>query len=133
MIDNRRKRSQYMKIYMKKYRERHPEKYSTEATRDARLRHYYRNRERLLRGAHERREAHQEIANIAKSVTCADCGESYPPFVMDFDHVRGRKEFQIGGSLHLALDRLLKEIDKCDVVCSNCHRFRTFTHGTKPA
>jgi hypothetical protein len=65
---------------------------------------------------------------------CADCGQSHLPFVMDFDHVRGRKCFQIAGHAHYALARILKEISKCDIVCSNCHRYRTFaSKGTNGA
>jgi hypothetical protein len=44
---------------------------------------------------------------------------------MDFDHVRGRKLFNIGASLStVSLVRLLKEIAKCEIVCANCHRLR---------
>ena len=55
-----------------------------------------------------------------------DCGIKYPPYVMDFDHL-GDKEFVIskGVSMHSPI-KLLKEIAKCDVVCSNCHRLRTY-------
>lgn len=66
------------------------------------------------------------VIAAAKQVPCADCGESYPPFVMDFDH-RGDKEFDIGmAPTRVSMSRLLAEIAKCDVVCANCHRFRTF-------
>jgi hypothetical protein len=52
---------------------------------------------------------------------------------MDFDHVRGVKEVILGSArvrgfargYAVSLDRVLAEIDKCDVVCSNCHRERT--------
>lgn len=62
----------------------------------------------------------------AKSVPCADCLVSYPPYVMDFDHVRGTKDFNIGAEgLFISSDKLEAEIAKCDVVCANCHRERT--------
>lgn len=118
---------QYRRInreYQRRWRKRKPE-----AARNASLRHYYRNRRKLLDQGKARRDKHQTIINKAKDVPCADCGVKYPPYVMDFDHVRGQKEFQIGGSLHIGTARLLAEIDKCDVVCSNCHRGRTFRRG----
>lgn len=60
-----------------------------------------------------------------KSKPCVDCGIQYHPAVMDFDHVRGKKEFTIGSHLKtFALQKLLNEIAKCDVVCANCHRAR---------
>ena len=62
---------------------------------------------------------------------CVDCGEFYLPKVMDFDHVRGRKINDISTMINLgySLDKLLKEIAKCDLVCANCHRGRTWYSG----
>lgn len=68
----------------------------------------------------------------AKNKPCKDCGHEFPSYVMDFDHVRGDKKFEIGlrgrGS---SLEALREEIEKCDVVCSNCHRIRTFARKSK--
>ncbi len=45
---------------------------------------------------------------------------------MDFDHVRDVKAFSIMQSVNSrGLPTLLREIAKCEVVCSNCHRIRT--------
>ena len=55
---------------------------------------------------------------------CVDCGES-DPLVLDFDHLRDKK-FSIGHELHARSWRsILAEIEKCEVVCANCHRRRT--------
>lgn len=56
-----------------------------------------------------------------------DCGGRFPAFIMDFDHVRGIKiadvsRFRCG---RLAWSRLQAEVEKCEVVCANCHRVRT--------
>ena len=68
-----------------------------------------------------------EIINTAKNKPCMDCGVPYPPHVTDFDHVRGRKSQNIATMLSSCapMKRILAEIEKCDVVCSNCHRQRT--------
>lgn len=113
---------------MKEYRTKHPEKWSTQATRSIRLRHYYKHKERLLAQSKRRRVAMQEEIDLIKWRPCMDCGGIYPPYVMDFDHVRGKKLFQVAGSLHRSRERVLAEVAKCDVVCSNCHRMRTFRH-----
>ena len=61
-----------------------------------------------------------------KRVPCMDCGMSYPPYVMDFDHVRGVKLFGLCTSEKLyGFSQIKEERAKCDVVCSNCHRKRT--------
>jgi hypothetical protein len=51
----------------------------------------------------------------------------YPPYVMDFDHVRGQKSLNLSKLRNgrLAWSRLLAELEKCEVVCANCHRMRT--------
>lgn len=68
----------------------------------------------------------REVIRKEKDKPCADCEQRYPWYVMDFDHVRGEKTFGIGQMLqHQGIATILKEIAKCDVVCSNCHRERT--------
>jgi hypothetical protein len=60
---------------------------------------------------------------------CVDCSES-DPIVLEFDH-RGDKLFNISNGLR---DRnwqtVLAEMEKCDVVCANCHRRRTAMRGS---
>jgi hypothetical protein len=72
-----------------------------------------------------RTASRQAVLHAAKDKPCADCGIRYPPYVMDFDHVRGEKKQCIGRMLSQSLQAILEEIEKCDVVCSNCHRERT--------
>jgi len=62
---------------------------------------------------------------------CEDCGEMFPPYVMDFDHRDPTKKlFAVTtGSAHLmSRDKLIAEIEKCDIVCANCHALRTFAN-----
>ena len=55
---------------------------------------------------------------------CVDCGES-DPIVLEFDHLND-KDFSIGAKLCTRnWASILREIGKCEVVCSNCHRRRT--------
>ncbi len=63
---------------------------------------------------------------------CEDCGESFPnrPEVFEFDHREPTdKSHGIARMLSWGVDRLLAEIEKCDLVCANCHRTRTATRG----
>jgi len=61
-----------------------------------------------------------------KTGSCADCGVEYPPYVMQFDHVRGRKLFFINlQNISRSMASLICEIAKCDLVCVNCHAERT--------
>jgi hypothetical protein len=63
-----------------------------------------------------------------RRVPCADCGGMFPPYVMDFDHRDpSKKLFAITGGHAplLSREKLIAEIDKCDIVCANCHALRT--------
>ena len=66
------------------------------------------------------------VASLKKR-SCKDCRRKFHHACMDFDHVRGKKLFQIGregpGKGRAAV---LREIKKCDLVCANCHRLRTW-------
>lgn len=47
---------------------------------------------------------------------------------MDFDHVKGNKVSGIAimvGYKTISMEELLAEMEKCELVCANCHRIRT--------
>jgi hypothetical protein len=56
---------------------------------------------------------------------CADCGET-DPVVLEFDH-RGDKAGNIADmvSCLTAWGTILKELEKCQIRCANCHRRKT--------
>lgn len=63
-----------------------------------------------------------------KSKPCQDCGGCFPVCCMDFDHRAGtKKEYNVGSMFahHYSRELIQKELDKCELVCSNCHRVRT--------
>jgi hypothetical protein len=62
---------------------------------------------------------------------CADCGVSYPPYVMQFDHIVDGKRGNVADMARsgFSIENLQAEIDKCELVCANCHAERT--HGFK--
>jgi hypothetical protein len=53
-----------------------------------------------------------------------DCGGKFPWYVMDFDHVLGKKKFEMSkGQGHMrGIKKMMEEIAKYDLVCANCHR-----------
>lgn len=69
----------------------------------------------------------RQLLEDAKGTTCLDCGEDYPPFVLQFDHVRGEKKFTLSVDMasRKSLAAVRAEIAKCEVVCANCHLIRT--------
>ena len=68
---------------------------------------------------------HREFINRSRMKPCTDCGMQYNPWVMEFDHRDPKtKSFDITGSHH-GMKRIVEELQKCDVVCANCHAERT--------
>lgn len=71
----------------------------------------------------------RNFLDLLKRRPCLDCGGEFPPFVMQFDHVRGQKKFNLAHAVNhvYTIDGVKQEAIKCDVVCANCHAIRT--HG----
>ena len=78
-----------------------------------------------------RRKRRQQIAEYKLKAGCIDCGYNTHQAALDFDHIQGEKKFTIGGSYTRSWDSILKEINKCEVRCANCHRVVTYErkHG----
>lgn len=87
----------------------------TGASRDLeRKREYWRSQARTLDRLRDR--------------PCADCAGRFPSCAMDFDHRDpGSKLNAVTRMIGRAgTARILEEAAKCDIVCANCHRLRTF-------
>lgn len=61
---------------------------------------------------------------------CTDCEVAYPAYVMHWDHLRD-KELHLAAVLRLGWSktRIMAEIAKCELVCSNCHAIRTWSRN----
>jgi hypothetical protein len=79
------------------------------------------------RSARQRVENKRLLRQYLLEHPCVDCGE-VDPLVLEFDHLRDKAEnvSRLVGAGH-SWRRVVAEIAKCDVVCANCHRRRTFT------
>lgn len=67
------------------------------------------------------------IVELKSNTPCKDCGIQYHFCIMDFDHKDGEvKSFGIGKMSTRGKNLIEQEIAKCDLVCANCHRMRTF-------
>jgi hypothetical protein len=98
-----------------------------DCSRDLAKAHFENNREHYRnRNREYRRKLLEEVQKL-KDRPCQDCGGSFPPYVMDFDHLDGETKVGSVGSLRKlgSLRQILQEVSKCEVVCANCHRVRT--------
>jgi hypothetical protein len=58
---------------------------------------------------------------------CVDCQYEGHPVAFDFDHKDPKqKEFKISGHYKFRWKELKRELDKCALRCSNCHRVRHY-------
>ena len=100
-------------------------------------RHYEANKEKIKARSKKRnkesRKRNKEYIRFVKSLhKCIDCGEDNP-VLLEFDHVRGEKRGNISDMANQAycIDTIQKEIEKCEVRCSNCHRQVTYERREK--
>lgn len=62
------------------------------------------------------------LKEFKKGLKCERCGENHIA-CLDFHHVdKNTKEGAVSQLANSGLNKLLKEIDKCIVLCANCHR-----------
>ena len=65
------------------------------------------------------------LKQIKLEMECEHCKYNENAVAMDFHHLnRKEKSFSISRSAHYDLLTLLREIDKCIILCANCHRLR---------
>lgn len=79
-----------------------------------------------------KRAAKWRLAQIIKlEQGCVDCGYNANAYALQFDHIGDNKKG--GVSDLIATDyswkTILQEIDKCEIVCANCHAIRTKQRG----
>lgn len=113
--------------YNRLYREKHKEQFKEY------MRVYHKtNRIKIYARRAINRSRNQAYINNLKSAPCMDCGRCFNPWVMDFDHRNpAEKEFSIAHAVEggYTLERIKREVAKCDLVCANCHRERTYKIG----
>lgn len=91
-----------------------------ERTRKWRQKHH----EKDLARHKKRREDERKWLESVRATGCIKCGETRSG-CLDFHHRDpATKEFQIGKGVlaQYAKERIAREIAKCDILCSNCHR-----------
>jgi hypothetical protein len=77
--------------------------------------------------ARKRAEFHTRMLEVLRSQACSRCGED-DIRVLEFDHVdKSEKSFSISQSIRLnkSWDETVSEMQKCQILCANCHKKRT--------
>jgi transposase len=71
----------------------------------------------------------KKLRELKENVGCVDCKEMYPHYVLEFDHRPGEKKIDVVYRVlkNFGIEMAWIEVAKCDVVCSNCHKVRTYS------
>ncbi len=100
--------------------------------------HYKANKaDYFKRNKRYKAEVKQMVRDYKEAAGCADCKLNFPYYVLEFDHLPGyEKKFNISDMVNGSLARqartqIIEEMSKCEVLCANCHRVRTFSRMKK--
>jgi hypothetical protein len=100
-----------------------------ERQREAQKRYYEAKKAKYLSQSRaQRQENIQKLNTLKEANPCVDCKVSYPYYVMHFDHIgTAEKAGNVSTMLrNFGWGKVLKEIQKCELVCANCHAIRTW-------
>ena len=108
-------------------------KYCKKCFIETRKKSYDKNKDHYINKAKKRTK---EIVNwfndIKKNLSCEICGFSHPA-ALDFHHINDDKDLTVSKLITYGnKDRILKEIEKCKVLCSNCHRILHYDKRNAP-
>jgi hypothetical protein len=92
--------------------------------------HYANNKEYYYkRNIRRKEETRQWLASLKENTPCSICNSIYPQTAMDWHHRNPKeKSFTIAASINCGYgkEKILKEVEKCDLVCAVCHRILEF-------
>jgi hypothetical protein len=79
-----------------------------------------------IRGVQRRKEMKDWLFEYKSNLKCSKCGFSHPA-ALDFHHLDPtKKEANINDMKNGGKEAMLKEIEKCIVLCANCHRIHHY-------
>ena len=91
--------------------------------------HYKENHNNYLSRNQKFRKKNLELfTEYLRGKYCVDCGID-DPRLLEFDHLRDKRAEISYLIKNVSWDTVLTEIDKCEIVCCNCHRIRSIKRG----
>lgn len=99
-----------------------------EKQKEAQRKHYQDNIEKYKsRNKTYRQKVRDLVKEIKEKNPCTDCNIFFPYYVMQFDHINDNKIKTVAYFTNYGtVDQTLEEIEKCELVCANCHAKRTW-------
>ena len=77
--------------------------------------------------AQKRADKWTKAQKIKTQSGCVDCGYNKSPYALQFDHIGNDKKESVSNLIRsdYSWETIILEINKCEVVCANCHGIRT--------
>lgn len=72
-----------------------------------------------------RQKIRDTIIKTKDNKPCMDCGIVFRYWVLQYDHLRDKVNNVSAMARSHGLKKVLEEIEKCDLICANCHANRT--------
>ena len=110
--------------YRKKYEQKHPERVKENDKR------YYEKHKDHIRIVKSNWQKIKGRENKLKAIEylgghCTDCKNEFPSYIYDFHHLDPNiKDFNIARLMGRKWENIVPELDKCILLCANCHRIR---------
>ncbi len=97
-----------------------------EKQKQAQRDYYYRMKAAGRPQSTGRKNNQKKMQALKDNQPCTDCKVRYSYYVMQYDHIGTDKTLAVSRLIARASwARVLEEIAKCELVCSNCHAERT--------
>lgn len=78
-----------------------------------------------------RKKIKKQFIEYKKELKCNRC-DNGDYRVLEFHHINDNKEFNISEMLRgHSFENILKEIEKCEILCANCHRIHHYDEKIK--
>jgi len=106
----------------------------TECWKEIRKTSYDKNKKTtLLRNTKNKKKTRNWYIEYKSTLKCSNCNENHPA-CLEFHHVDpNTKEYDVSIMLRstVSVEKLKKEIDKCVILCSNCHKKHHYSERNK--
>lgn len=89
--------------------------------KEYRKKHYEENKEKYIKKASKwNKDFRDWYLDFKSNLFCNRCGENHPA-CLQFHHLKDKDELISKIAQEKNKERLLKEVEKCEVLCANCH------------
>jgi len=117
---NKEKQREYYREYYREWSEKNREK-----KKEYDKKYYQLNKEKISEYYKERKSYCLEYLGGK----CVKCGTTHN---LEFDHIkRDTKKYNITRKVDKTFDNLKEELDKCQLLCVDCHKIKTKSERTK--